>query len=96
MEFENWIVTDEGIDWTGSRGSYFIEKARLLELTERGGIKMYDWLVHIPQKTWVDVPNVYALNDAFLFAVKHFGLTLNQDFFDNAIEYQRGMISSKR
>jgi hypothetical protein len=71
--FENWQwrVTDYGIEAIrgaqsdsieGVTPTYEIEAKRLLETTERGNEELYDWLVHMAEKTWVDIA---AFTEAF-------------------------------
>lgn len=75
MKFGNWLITEEGINWDGPTGRpYLIPKDRLTESGSGDRSKMYDWLVHLVEKTWITENDVYALNTAFIFAVEHFGV----------------------
>jgi hypothetical protein len=75
MSFENyqWKVTDFGIEAVGGAPvpgrqditpPYEFEAKRLLEITDRGKKRYYDWPVHMAEKTWVDI-------EAFLEAYTH-------------------------
>src|SRR3954447_26621724 len=65
-----WVVTEWGLEAArpGAPCEYFIPAHRLLE---RGGIGhgvLYDWPLHLAEKTWI---NVDAFNEAFAEALKH-------------------------
>lgn len=88
-KFGHWNVTNEGIEWDNEkRGNYFIPSDRLLELTERSGTTMYDWLVHVPQKTWVNELDTKDLNEAFIFLAKNLNLEVDNTILNDSIEYQ--------
>src|SRR5581483_6285047 len=88
----NWLINADGIRWDGiPKVDYLITQQRLLELgppPERAN--MYDWLVHLPEKTWLTEADVYTLNTAFIYALAHFGLNFNTgSFVETLIEQQR-------
>ncbi len=65
-----WAVTEWGLEAArpGAPCEYFIPAHRLLE---RGGIghgELYDWPLHLAEKTWVDMD---AFNEAFVEALRH-------------------------
>lgn len=75
MEFKNWqwAVTDYGIEAiegaespsiSGITPNYILEANRLVETTKRFGESLYDWPVHMAEKTWVDI-------DAFIGAFEN-------------------------
>lgn len=83
-----WLVTEEGIEWTGEI-EYFIDKERLLESGSGERNNMYDWLVHMPTKSWLSVEDIYALNTAFVYALNHFCLDFNtKSFVETFIEQE--------
>jgi len=55
--FENhqWEVTDYGVESKRPAPTYNFEAARLLETADHGHGPMYDWPVHMAEKTWVDI-----------------------------------------
>ncbi|HWD28590.1 MAG TPA: hypothetical protein VG387_15570 [Rhizomicrobium sp.] len=73
-----WAVTDYGLeaivgartpedgDEQGSTPDYEIPASRLLETTARDGVELYDWPVHMAEKTWIFLG---AFIEAFLFAL---------------------------
>jgi hypothetical protein len=89
IKIGNWLVTDEGISWSGAN-EYFIDKDRLLETGPGNRSNMYDWLVHLPEKSWLDVEDIFTLNTAFIYAINYFELDLNQiSFVETIIEQQK-------
>jgi hypothetical protein len=55
--FENhqWSVTDYGVESVRPAAPYYhFNKERLLETGNLAG-EMYDWPVHMAEKTWVDI-----------------------------------------
>ncbi len=68
IRFGNWVVTTEGMAWGGPEGPpYFIAKNRLWE-TRPGPDNVWDWLIHLTEKTWLSDGDIYQLNTAFFFA----------------------------
>lgn len=67
----NWEVSDQGVAWKGEPGiQYFIETDRLTEAGPESRSKMYDWLVHMVEKTWLAEADIYALNTAIIYAIE--------------------------
>jgi len=68
--FENlqWQVTDYGMESVRKNAPYYHFNAeRLLEMEGAGTGKLYDWPLHMAEKTWVDIE---AFIDAFKQAVR--------------------------
>jgi len=55
--FQNhqWAVTSLGVEGLGEHAYYGFNKERLLETTDYGSGELYDWPVHMAEKTWVDI-----------------------------------------
>lgn len=93
FKIDNWLITSEGIEWTGAYGrELFIPVNRIAEPgppTSR--THMYDWLVHLPSKTWMTVQDVYALNTAIIYALEEFGIGFSPSlsFVETLIEQQK-------
>lgn len=88
----NWLIKEEGIEWTGNN-KYFIEKDRLLELGTGSRSNMYDWLIHLPEKTWLTKQDIYELNTALIYAINYFGFDLNRlSFVETIIEQQKQLL----
>ncbi len=87
-----WLIKEEGIEWTGNN-KYFIEKDRLLELGTGSRSNMYDWLIHLPEKTWLTKQDIYELNTALIYAINYFGFDLNRlSFVETIIEQQKQLL----
>lgn len=89
-----WEVTEEGIQWTGDN-EYFIDKDRLLESGPGSRSNMYDWLVHLPEKTWLSKEDIYALNTALVYAINYFGLDFHKNSFVETIVLQQNQLKHK-
>jgi hypothetical protein len=52
-----WRLNADGSIETADEdvGDYWIDKGRLAETTDRGGVTYYDWPVHIAEKMWVNL-----------------------------------------
>lgn len=95
--FGNWIVTNELIEWDSSskHGHYQIAQSRLLELTDRSGTSMYDWLIHVPPKTWLDKQDVLDLNDAFNHLAEISNLTIDSKILKDTLAHQANILLTK-
>lgn len=91
FKIKNWLITEEGISWNGEPDvSYNISRDRLLELGPGDRNRMYDWLVHMPEKTWLTETDVYAPNTAFMYAAEYYGLGINTgSIIETLIEQQK-------
>ena len=65
-----WAVTEWGLEAArpGAPCEYFIPAHRLLERSGIGYGELYDWPLHLAEKTWIDMD---AFNEAFAEALKH-------------------------
>jgi hypothetical protein len=87
-----WQIKEEGIEWTGGN-KYFIDKDRLLEAGSGSRGNMYDWLVHLPEKTWLTKQDIYELNTVLIYAINYFGFDLNRlSFVETIIEQQKQLL----
>ena len=88
----NWLIDEDGIKWNGkSAVTYNIHKSRLAEAGPPGRENMYDWLVHMPEKTWLTREDIYSLNTALLYAMEYFKVDFpeNLSFIETIIEKER-------
>lgn len=93
----NWIVTEESIDWNKEkRGDYSIPIKQILQKGVAERAEMYDWLIHVPLKTWLDEDDVLSLNKAFLYAAKKNNLIVDVEKYNKTISYQLAIIKKKR
>lgn len=67
FQIGNWLIDQDGINWIGTP-KYLISKETLTD--SRG--KSYDWLIHMPEKTWLTREDIYALNTAYVYAMEAF------------------------
>ena len=51
---------------------YIIECGRFWETRDYNGHLVWDWLIHLAQKTWIDKESVKDLNTAFFFCQDYF------------------------
>lgn len=93
----NWIITSDLIEWDqeSQRGWSQIPQNRLLELTEREGIRMYDWLIHMPSKTWLTVQDVKDLNLAFNKLALLNNLPVDRQILEDTLNYQENILATK-
>lgn len=70
IEFGVWKVTEYGIEH--SKYTYPIAKERLWETTDRYDEELWDWLIHMVEKTWLSDDDLKDLVIAFAFAQDYF------------------------
>lgn len=95
QQIGKWLITEEGIEWTGGN-EYFIDKDRILEAGPQNRQKMYDWLVHMTEKSWLSVEDIYALNTAFIYAIEYFNLSFDKLSFVETLKLQEQQLNYKR
>lgn len=94
-QFGHWVVTEDGVEWDETKpGTYFIDKSRLLELGP-GGQKTYEWLLHIPEKTWLNREDVLDLNKAFKFAAINYNVEIDEKIYDETMDAQKEILAGK-
>jgi hypothetical protein len=83
-----WTITKDGdlVADEGAASEYLIDRARLLETTDRAGETTYDWPVHMAEKTWV---NVEIFLDAFERALKQNGMAYDDEMMRRTIRAAR-------
>ena len=81
-QFGNWLVTIDGIEWTGPGSNPESDSARIIPtnmlLAKQSG-NLYDWPLHIVKAT-LTREDVYAFNTAFVFALQFHNLTTQNPF----------------
>lgn len=93
IKIGNWLIDQDGINWDGTPSlKYSISKSTLTD--SRG--KAYDWLLHMPEKTWLTREDVYAFNTAFIFAMEAYGIPFTSDLsFVETFKEQEEIIKRK-
>lgn len=51
---------------------YIIERSRFWETQDYNGHLVWDWLIHLAQKSWITSENINDLNTAFFFCQDYF------------------------
>lgn len=63
-----WSVSEGWLETVEPEAPYEIELERIFHTTNRGSQTLYDWPVHMAEKSWVDVS---LFNEAFEVALRH-------------------------
>jgi hypothetical protein len=82
-------VTDYGVESVtpGAPYHYHFDKGRVLETGNHRG-ELYDWPVHMAEKTWVDIG---AFNEAFVKAIElhGYGKQVDRAMLEKSLERAR-------
>jgi hypothetical protein len=71
IKFGDWQVERDAL--VGKVGyDYIIADTSLWESSEYKGILVWDWLIHLTEKPWIDKDSVKDLNMAFFFCQDYF------------------------
>ena len=71
IKFGIWQVESDALVGKGER-DYVIESNRFWEIRNYNGHLVWDWLIHLTEKTWINKENVKDLNTAFFFCQDYF------------------------
>lgn len=71
IKFGIWQVESDALVGKGGR-DYIIECSRFWETRDYNGHLVWDWLIHLCEKTWITKENVNDLNTAFFFCQDYF------------------------
>lgn len=90
MDFGNWTITNNGLEWTGDdAGSFFIPKEGLTAIRyDKRGRFFYDWILKATDEDWLTQDDLYDLNFAFVFAAAQWGHEFSYLTFDATLEEQ--------
>jgi hypothetical protein len=88
-----WSVTDYGVEAVKPAPYYHFDKKRILETGNRGG-ELYDWPVHMAEKTWVDLE---AFIEVFLKAIDMHGYAekVDRDMLDRSLARARREVTER-
>lgn len=92
-QFGNWLVTIDGIEWTGPGSNPESDSARIIPtnmlLAKQSG-NLYDWPLHIVKAT-LTREDVYAFNTAFVFALQfhNLGFPTNMSFVETFLAQEK-------
>ncbi|MFD2915339.1 hypothetical protein [Psychroserpens luteus] len=71
IKFGIWQVESDALVGKGGR-DYIIESSRFWETRDYNGHLVWDWLIHLTEKTWINQESVKDLNTAFFFCQDYF------------------------
>ncbi len=71
IKFGIWQVESDALVGKGGR-DYIIESSRFWETRDYNGHLVWDWLIHLTEKAWINKENVKDLNTAFFFCQDYF------------------------
>ena len=71
IKFGIWQVESDALVGKGAR-DYIIECSRFWETRDYNGHLVWDWLIHLTEKTFINKENVKDLNTAFFFCQDYF------------------------
>lgn len=95
FQIGNWKITNDSI-YHVNHANYVIPRDRLLEAGPGDRVTMFDWLVHMPTKTWCSTEDIYSLNTAFIYAVEAWELTIPNDMsFRNTFIEQENELNNR-
>lgn len=92
FQIGNWLITAEGIEWTGGNGgNLLIPRQRIAEPGPPDRNHMYDWLVHLPTKPFLIEQDIFTLNTAIIYALEEYdiGFPAELSFVETFIEQQK-------
>ena len=90
MQFGNWLITVDTIEWRGDELQQFvIPKETLTALRyDKKGSFFYDWILLATDEDWLDQDDLYDLNFAFVYATATWGQEFSYQTFDATLEEQ--------
>ena len=91
MQFGDWNVTENSIEWNGKGRQRFVIPANELNNTRPGNAYIavfYKWILLATDEEWLTQNDLYDLNYAYVFAAGKLGLDFNYDIFDATLAYQ--------
>jgi hypothetical protein len=91
MQFGNWVITEDSIEWKGEdSGDVFViprEDLTAIRYDKRGSF-FYNWILVATEESWLTQDDLYDLNFAFVYAAALWGLEFNYETFDATLEEQ--------
>ena len=91
MKFGNWIINNEGIEYSSSNLQKFVigrtDLTEIVDIPVAEG-PMYKWILLATEEDWLTEDDLYDLNFAFVFAAGFFGAGFDYGVFDTTVEYQ--------
>ena len=91
MQFGNWTITEDTIEWSGDKLNRFvIPKAELnrTRYDKTAETHFYDWILLATAEDWLTENDLYDFNYAFVYAIAKFNLDFDFQIFDNTLAEQ--------
>lgn len=91
MQFGDWNVTENSIEWNGKGPQRFVIPANELNSTRPGNTYypvFYKWILQATEEEWLTQNDLYDLNYAYVFVAGKLGLDFKYDIFDATLAYQ--------
>jgi hypothetical protein len=92
MNFGNWIVTSNSIEWNGDKLNRFViptDKLNTIKrLEDNTDVAFYEWILLATDEDWLTQNDLYDLNYAFVYAVAKFNLDFDYEIFDTTLAEQ--------
>ena len=90
MEFGNWIIKQDTIEWNGEdSGRFIIPKDDITAIRyDKKGSFFYNWILLATEEDWLGQDDLYDLNFAFVYAIAQWGLEFSYETFDATLEEQ--------
>lgn len=91
MQFGEWNITENSIEWNGKGLHRFVIPIDQLNSTRPGNTDndiFYKWILLATDEDWLTQNDLYDLNYAFVFAIAKSGLDFNYEIFDATLAYQ--------
>ena len=97
MKIGNWEYSGESIDWKGKPFiDYHIDATILLDTTKRYGPMMYDWLIHLAEKSWISAKDAVDLQELFIHVSNRRELDIDPDIMMNTIREMQALKEATR
>jgi hypothetical protein len=90
MEFGNWVVKEETIEWTDDGLNRFvIPKDDLTAIRyDKKGSFFYNWILLATEEDWLTQDDLYDLNFAFVYGAAKWSEDFSYEIFDTTLEEQ--------
>lgn len=91
MQFGNWVVADDNIEWKGDGANKFIIPLTDLNRTRKGetdNILFYEWILLATNEEWLSQNDLFDLNYCFVYAFAKTAFDFDYAIFDATLEEQ--------
>lgn len=92
MEFGNWRITDQAIEWSGGGPLFSAQRSSLTRTRPGRETALYEWVLQATSEDWLSEDDLYDFNFAFVYAAAKWNLPFNYEIFDATLEEQFDML----